>query len=243
MGVPQGSVLGPVLFLLYINNITDLNDEAHFVLYADDTSLLVSEKSCINLKHSCELVISNLINWFNNLSLYFNSDKTQLVRFHTAQKHIDSIILNVNDSTEFIVQNNTSCKFLSIYLDSCFNWKTHCEFLSSKLASLSYLFYSIKSVLNQNHLLKLYYAQVESLLFLVTSLWLKKGYCVALLESLAHIHVQLFLKSLNFLPYMVCIFMKYACLFLIIDHNFFQILIFIIKILGLKRTYIFLSPE
>lgn len=164
MGVVQGSVMGPVLFLLYINNIISLSNDVYFTLYADDTSLIISDKSDNTLKNKCEDTLANLINWFNSISLYFNSDKTELIRFHTHQNKTENMNLSINNSDTFCIQSiqNYNFKFLGMYLDPCLTWKAHCEFLTSKLSSVYFLFKNLKPVLTKDQLMALYYAQVES---------------------------------------------------------------------------------
>lgn len=164
MGVVQGSVLGPVLFLLYINDIISSSNDAYFTLYADDTSLIISDKCDNTLKQKCESALLNLINWFNSISLFFNSDKTQLIRFHPSQNKTDDINLSIDTKDTFRINasQDSNCKFLGLYLEPCLNWKTHCKFLSSKLSSVYFLFMNLKPILTTEQLIMLYYAQVES---------------------------------------------------------------------------------
>jgi len=86
LGVPQGSVLGPVLFLLYINDLEMyLNNELSCTLYADDTSIILSDKDSSLLTTKCNLNLNKLVEWFNSNSLYLNKSKTHNIRFHNYQ--------------------------------------------------------------------------------------------------------------------------------------------------------------
>uniref|UniRef100_V5GAM1 RNA-directed DNA polymerase n=1 Tax=Anoplophora glabripennis TaxID=217634 RepID=V5GAM1_ANOGL len=78
-GVPQGSVLGPVLYLLYVNEIDSLSSSTHFTIYADDTSLITSNMNENALEADCNSLLSNLTEWFYQNSLYININKTKIL--------------------------------------------------------------------------------------------------------------------------------------------------------------------
>lgn len=114
MGVPQGSILGPVLFLVYINQLEAALSHPHFIMYADDVSLLVSANNTEQINYECERVVTATSNYFNEHDLYFNTGKTQVLRFHDYHKRIDPLKFKVNNT---IMQNKQSdVKFLGVYL-------------------------------------------------------------------------------------------------------------------------------
>jgi hypothetical protein len=82
-GVPQGSLLGPLSFLLYINYLTDNVQGAKLVLYADDTNLLITGKDEFNLQHNIMKVKEELEIWFQKNNLIINTKKTSAVSFHS----------------------------------------------------------------------------------------------------------------------------------------------------------------
>jgi hypothetical protein len=76
----QGSVLGPVLCNVYINDFHDpLKDTARFVLYADDTTILVTSKDLTSLNNKLNRVVTKVTNWFRNNNLVANMSKTNLI--------------------------------------------------------------------------------------------------------------------------------------------------------------------
>jgi hypothetical protein len=111
-GVPQGSILGPLLFLLYINDLPKrINKLSAPTIFADDTSILFSDSNINDFNEHIHLTFENLNRWFrmNKLSLNFNT--THYIHFITKRKMSDTLIISYNNN--FI--NNILCtKFLGI---------------------------------------------------------------------------------------------------------------------------------
>lgn len=169
MGVPQGSILGPVLFLIYINDVDSLPSSVHFTMYADDISVIISNPTDNILENNCNNVLTKLNNWFSHNSLHFNAEKTHMIRFHNRQKKCNRLDINMNGTT--ISNSEENIKFLGVYLDESLNWKHHCEILISKIASITYLFRNIRAFLNKDQLINLYYAQVDTRLRYGVCFW------------------------------------------------------------------------
>ena len=86
-GVPQGSIFGPPLFLIYINDLPLHFQEVNFVLYADDTNILIAEKEEEALQHKVTLVMRQLESWFEKNDLIVNIEKTCAISFHPRQNN------------------------------------------------------------------------------------------------------------------------------------------------------------
>lgn len=88
-GVPQGSVLGPLLFLLYINEIYNSSEKFSFYLFADDNNLLYADKNLRSLKNAVNAELSNVSNWLRANKLSLNVSKSNLLYFVLIRKKID----------------------------------------------------------------------------------------------------------------------------------------------------------
>ena len=169
VGVPQGSVLGPFLFITYINDLIQSIDPNWTVaLFADDSSFVVSTKND-EMEGVCNAGLAVLFNWFGNNFLHLNISKTTYMRFHTAQYQGNlDISIKVGDSS---ISRSATTKFLGLILDENLNWKKQCEVLSARLSSLCFMMRNLKTVLSQAQLLNVYNAYVSSRLHYGICFW------------------------------------------------------------------------
>ena len=89
-GVPQGSDLGPVLFLIYINDFPNISKVLHYFLFADDTNIYYEAESPEKLEHVMNKELRELHKWFVVNRLYINIDKTNFIKFHPYKQTIEA---------------------------------------------------------------------------------------------------------------------------------------------------------
>lgn len=165
IGVPQGSILGPVLFILFVNDFFELNH--NLFLYADDASAIVQTKDNINLETRVQECLEDMYDWFCSNLLLTNLEKTGYLVFHNYNKKIN-IDVNIGGVQ---LQKLNHVKFLGMNIDENLNWKAHCESVSKILNSVCYMLRNLKRVLSIEQLLSVYNAQVSSRLRYGVTLW------------------------------------------------------------------------
>ncbi len=152
-GVPQGSILGPLLFILYINDFVNSSKLLHKVIFADDTSLFLSHNNLYELQDQLNDELDKVLTWFKCNKLSLNINKTNYIVFHLNKKPVHHITLKIDGKDLVRVK---SSKFLGVLLDESLNFKCHIEHLLIKLSKYVGLFFKLRYFLPLSALLILY---------------------------------------------------------------------------------------
>lgn len=172
IGVPQGSILGPLLFLIYINDIHNISPETKCILFADDTNLLFTPDN-ISCSDYINSVLSELSNWFSSNKLTVNYSKCSYIIF--GPKILTNQVNNLNLMLNNVKINRVlSTKFLGVTISDNLSWDIHLQSISLKINKLIGIFYNIKNKLSRSALKILYNAFIYPYLTYCILLW---GHC------------------------------------------------------------------
>jgi hypothetical protein len=168
-GVPQGSVLGPLLFLLYINDLPKILNKGNVpVLFADDTSLIVKSASVKELQDEMIAAVATAYTWFKTNLLSVNINKTHYIQFKTKNKPTSDMQIICNDHALLSVSH---CKFLGIHIQDTLNWSCHINSIIPKLSSACYIMRNLKPIMLFNTLKTVYYSHFNSILSYGLPFW------------------------------------------------------------------------
>lgn len=168
-GVPQGSILGPLLFLLYINDIVNVPLTADIILYADDTNVFFSGQDISSIEKQANLWLNNLSLWLKINQLELNIKKTKYIIFH-PRNH--SILRNTQLSFRGVsIERVQTQKFLGVIFHETLNWSSHIDKLRTQVSRSIGVIGKIRCFLPLWVTKQLYYALVYSRIQYCLLIW------------------------------------------------------------------------
>lgn len=167
-GVPQGSILGPLLFIIYINDLPNITTHK-CVLYADDITINI-QNNTNNIEYEKEInrTLVRIIDWLRHNNLQINISKTKMIRFQTYNTRQEALKIEYKDNVVSEVENT---RFLGITIDKYCNWKAHIDNLCIKLEKFVYVLYRLRRVANMQAALSAYHGYVSSVIRYGLIIW------------------------------------------------------------------------
>lgn len=211
-GVPQGSILGPFLFNIYINDVVSISPSAEFIIYADDTSIFLRGNSADKLVGEANFVLENLNSWTEKNHLKINTSKTKSVIFRSKNKKVtltQQILLN---STPVDIVPNI--KTLGVVFQKNLSWNEHIDTISSKLSQIVGLVYRNRLILPRHVMILIYNSLFSSRINYCHLVWastsqenIQKLYCLrkrflrAVEDVPSHFHTYPLFEKYNVMPF------------------------------------------
>ena len=222
-GVPQGSILGPLLFLIYVNDLARVCKRTSPFLFADDTNLFKSGTDLVQIIRETNEELEDISLWLKVNKLSLNIKKTHYILFTT--KRIGSVTLNIRiDGCKIGKVKHT--KFLGVFIDEKLNWKKHISHISGKISRGMGVLRKVRTVLPASSLKTLYHSMIypyytycnyvwgNSCFETLKPIYYKQKDCVRIITmSKRREHTEPLFKKLNLLQlydinkYMYCKFM------------------------------------
>ena len=175
MGVPQGSILGPLLFLIYVNDLPASLEKLIPVMFADDTNLVIRGKNLEELTQSINADLETLNDYFKANKLKLNVDKTKMVCFRKKNSEFQEVDLSVSLNGENL-KYEKSATFLGITIDEHLSWEEHCNQVANKMARNVGILNRIKNFIPTSSLFILYNSLIFPQFSYGTEVW---GACLS----------------------------------------------------------------
>lgn len=183
-GIPQGSILGPTLFLIYINDLCNLTLQKGVIMsYADDTALLFTAESKAEVYEVAQNGFITVSNWLHKNLLTLNTDKTKYLLF--TMRNTNPMLTNLN------IQAHNNCdlhyadiactcptldktdhiKYLGVTIDTNLNFRKHIDLLCTRVRKLIYIFKNLRNISNFKLIRQVYLALCQSIVTYCITSW------------------------------------------------------------------------
>lgn len=162
-GIPQGSSLGPLLFLIYINDISNSSEKLSFRIFADDTTIFASSANLSDLECLVNSELRKVSKWCiaNRLSINLKKTNFMIIKSpkKTMTKKVDIKLLN-KENSYISIEKKDHVKFLGVFIDDNLSWKYHISSLCSRLSRNAGIFLKLRHFVSLSQMKSIYYSLV-----------------------------------------------------------------------------------
>lgn len=159
-GVPQGSVLGPFLFLLFVNDLPAAFESQGLTMFADDNCYLCKSDSVREVRAEAQRMLNKFYSWFKENKLILNKEKTVFMKFSARVTPInESLLLKIDNRS---IQQVHGTKFLGVYLDENLRWNLQVDSLAGRLSSVCFALFMLRPKVQRYILISYYHAMFVS---------------------------------------------------------------------------------
>jgi hypothetical protein len=175
-GVPQGSILGPLLFIMYTFDMTEITKYNKTIVYADDTTVLVSGRTLTETKQHCNDILTRFYQYFTSNKLSINPSKTKYMIHKPVYGHKKNKNMNDTTNTKIIMNDKplkqvTSIKFLGIVINDRLTWENHKKLVHTKISKTIGILYKCNKIMNDNDCIDMYKTFIEPYFLYAIEAW------------------------------------------------------------------------
>ena len=176
-GVPQGSILGPLLFIMYTFDMVNITKRNKIIIYADDTTVLVSGRNLTEAKQHCNDILTRFYQYFSMNKLSINPSKTKYMIYKPSlRRQSNRKKLNDTTGTKLMMDNAEleevkSIRFLGVIINNKLTWELHKRHIHNKICKTIGILYNCKYVMDETNMIKMYKSFIQPYFLYAIEVW------------------------------------------------------------------------